>query len=374
MKIIVRTTLTAIVLLMIPNFGSSQIWPGDISNNGIVNGIDWLYLGAAFNQNGPARPEVSSIWLSHNEPAFWEIDFPEGHNYFHADCNGDGVVNELDAQVINDNFRLSRQGLLPEEISQGRLGKDPTLFFAQQRKDTIEVQAGQILNIPISLENEEIPIDNFYGIRFKLNVPDSLIQDNISITESVDTWIDSTIIRRENFTNVSEELDFAITRFNRENESGSGVMLTMSLVIEENLIFVKDPAKVYPLWVDSLKMVDNQLNTLNVVGDTLYFKVISDITNPTSVFPSTLNSENTKIFPNPIAGTTVFIESLDHSFSRFQLVTMNGQVLYSSRLDISSNNVQRINLPQQNFPEGIYWIKLFNDKGILTKKIILKGD
>ena len=109
MKHITSTLFVAVFLQVIfPRAISAQnIWPGDINNNGVVNGIDLLYLGVAFDEEGPLRPDAGTSWQAHPMGDSWGQNFPNGMNYAFADADGNGIVNEADLQsAIISHSRL----------------------------------------------------------------------------------------------------------------------------------------------------------------------------------------------------------------------------------------------------------------------------
>ena len=74
---------------------SVRVWPGDANNNGAVNEVDVLYWGAAFGRTGPPRSPIDVLFVGYPFNP-WNITFWNGVDYAHADCNGDGEVNDLD--------------------------------------------------------------------------------------------------------------------------------------------------------------------------------------------------------------------------------------------------------------------------------------
>ena len=77
-----------------------------------------------------------------------------------------------------------------------------------------------------------------------------------------------------------------------------------------------------------------------------------------------------RVYPNPASNNVnVVLEGI----SGQTLVTihdMSGKVVNSMRVDID-NDGQIINLPVENFSQGIYFIKAVNGKAVMTKKLII---
>jgi len=78
------------------------VWPGDSNNDGTVDHFDFLSWGLAYGNTGAARPNATTNWEGQQAPD-WPVSI-EGVNGKHQDCNGDGVVDSLDRQVIQNNY------------------------------------------------------------------------------------------------------------------------------------------------------------------------------------------------------------------------------------------------------------------------------
>ena len=112
------------------------VWPGDVNNNGIVNEVDLLYLGFAFNATGSPRVDATTDWAGQTITEEWEGNFPNGLNFVYADCNGDGLVNEEDAEVIKANILLVHDDVIfvPDEFLPATPEVDPTFSFSDSFK------------------------------------------------------------------------------------------------------------------------------------------------------------------------------------------------------------------------------------------------
>ena len=84
----------------------SDVWPGDVDSDGFVTSFDVLELGLHANFTGPQRSVTGNSFT----PYFannWLGTISNGKNICHADCNGDGIVNNNDTVAIFNNFNLS---------------------------------------------------------------------------------------------------------------------------------------------------------------------------------------------------------------------------------------------------------------------------
>lgn len=81
-----------------------DVWPGDADNNGIVNEHDVLPIDMYFDYGSLVksmrtfkRVNPSTLWVAQRVLAWDDM------NAAHADCDGNGVVNETDVLVIYSN-------------------------------------------------------------------------------------------------------------------------------------------------------------------------------------------------------------------------------------------------------------------------------
>ena len=374
MNTFVRTILTITTVIWCISMGTiqAQIWPGDINDNGIVNGVDWLYYGAAFSESGPTRTEVSSIWAPHNAPEAWTLFFPKSLNYSYADCNGDGVVSPLDGNTLRLNFGLQRPTVTPDTLSFGLQGEAPPLFFGDHPRDTLTTFAGQALTIPISLGDEMHPVSQFYGLRFKLLGSDSAFHDQIQITAKIDAWIGATIASHDLYVEGLNAVDFGVVRFDQINTNGAGEILSLGIVMEENLIFNQAPKRTFKVFLDSMLLVDNKLNTYPISGDTLTLEVFPD---STSLITSTSNTPEivapVKTYPNP-ASQTIFLSVENTVINKVEMWSLEGAQMSSLQSFPNKPLTGQLEIDVRSFTPGLYWIRYWTDRGAYTMPVIIQ--
>jgi len=85
----------------------TNVYPGDLNHDGIVNNQDISLSGLFHYNSGSARASEhqNTDWYAH--PAEnWNILNNQNKDLKHHDCNGDGVIDENDAQAVQDNMGL----------------------------------------------------------------------------------------------------------------------------------------------------------------------------------------------------------------------------------------------------------------------------
>lgn len=134
------------------------VYPGDANADGIANYEDLLAIGLAMGQQGAAREEGMLYWGPlPAEP--WADDFFWGPNHHHADCDGDGEVDEGDVALIRLNYGKTKPGYEHEHtFPQGNQLKAVAVSSpGVGRLDSL--QPGQSVGIQVLLQN--LPEDIF---------------------------------------------------------------------------------------------------------------------------------------------------------------------------------------------------------------------
>ncbi len=340
---------------------TQAVWSGDVNNNGLVNKIDLLYLGYAFGEVGAARANISNEWVANELPDAWAGNFPNGVNFLYADCNGDGVVNELDANIIIEHIGLSHDDVLyvPDEILIGQAGVNPSCQFMN---GPTAAPVGQLFTIDIGLGDMGIPIENMAGITFTIDAqPDILGLNNTQLTFNEDGWIEPKEDQSTQAQQIDQEkarLKVAFTRTDRIPVSGFGAFAKVSFLIEEDIVdLLMIDTVTYT--IDSITVLTDELVAIPIVPDTLKLAVdknliVSTIDNP--------KLQSIAIYPNPNKGF-LLIESAEINLERVELINSLGQSVFSKKLQ--PNRFQSLDF--QNLPKGIYYVKIYSEAGIKTE-------
>ncbi|MBC6995972.1 Kazal-type serine protease inhibitor domain-containing protein [Neolewinella lacunae] len=209
------------------------VWPGDANHNGVVNGVDFLYLGHAFNTKGEERPHASTAWYGQAMGTPWENSFPGGVNFAHADADGDARVAARDFNILLRNQYRTRNGAI---------GDDPYV-----RPDTTEnyeallrllpagvqlTAEGSFLLLDVSLTGRNAAFPSFHGISFRATLPGgSFASTRLSekiLTERLQTGTNS-LLHWMTVDSARNELNFSATHLGGENRSANGSIARLAL-------------------------------------------------------------------------------------------------------------------------------------------------
>jgi len=355
--------LFAISLFLFSPFCFTQtVWPGDVNNNGIVNEVDLLYLGFAFNATGSPRIDASSEWTGQEITTAWEGTFPDGLNFAFADCNGDGLVDAADAAIIEANLTLTHDDVpfVEDEILEAAPEVDPEFSFSD---DIIPSSPGVPTEVIVSLGNDNNILEDILGVSFTIRVDPTFFETSSSLFElNPITWItpfsdESTSLILEN--EAEGTIKVAITKTDQKPVSGAGAVGTVSFVIQEDAIEFLAPTDTVTLQIDSITVIKGDLTKVPVGGAT----VIVDIEGrPTSTYDPIL--DKIKFYPNPNNGW-VLLQTNEVPVEEVQLVNTLGQTIYQKTLN--RNNFHSLDL--NHIPEGAYWLRMITERGIKSTPI-----
>ncbi len=279
---------------------AQEVWPGDANNNGIVNSVDLLWLGIAYDAEGPERPGATVNWEGQPLGPAWPQAFPNGLNYAYADCDGDGEVDEEDIDdAILPNFRLTHGTLQPDGFANALPGGSaPRLRLAPSK--TVAAP-GETITVDVVLGSAEQPVGQFYGIAFTGAFSNDLVasggEDLVFDTED-EGWINPGPVDNLEYLFFKDapggEYEVGIVRNNQTPVAGGfGTIGTFSIIIEDIIVGLTDTII---LQIDSIRLVDQNNEVYAVVPDTA--RIIVSLTATAS--PASYPSSSIRVFPNPL--------------------------------------------------------------------------
>ena len=352
------------------------VWPGDVNNNGIVNGVDLLFWGRAFGTVGASRAEVSEEWQAFPLPAPWGQSFPNGLNYAYADCNGDGIVDEDDFdKAIRDNF-----GEIHGSISSDGFVNAPSNAAAPKlilETNTPIVLPGSAVSIDLSLAPSNQVSNNFYGIAFSLKYEPALLEGDDGPDFDLDetNWIeaDGSYIQEHFVDNKGDGTAMlAITRTNQQSiPIQSDRIGAFSIVIEDIIFGLR--VDTFTLEIDSVRLIGDNFQSIPVITNKIDIIVASDTSNikdSTAVLVSSHEQQSGDlndviIFPNPVQDR--FFIQASSPIEQFVLYDQIGREI---RCEPEVLGTHFYAIRCQDLPTGIYWVQMRRENRIATKKIL----
>lgn len=353
MNILLKTLcLTACLFISFsPSQGQDTVWPGDVNNNGIVNGLDLLFLGLAFDSTGAVRPDGTTDWIGQDAAPDWDYDFPNGINWSFADCDGDGHVDQQDIiKGIKDNFGLTHGDVTPDNFSTGEAGSDPQLRLLTDNNFFLE---GASVDFQLNMGSAEHPVEDLHGFAFTLKYDKDLINgENVEFEISPGTWMDPEDESRiKTLTRVDDDnglVHIAVTRTRPMTTSGFGEIGHFIIVIEDIIVGLEQEDVVTSVEIDSVWVVNDQMSLQPIVKDTFKLTITEDLSDTINNITH-LTNFNIEIYPNPTQDW-VQINTSNTSIEQIELWDWTGRPTAL----FESNQSHQHTIHLQDLAEGIY--------------------
>ncbi|MEP7263202.1 MAG: hypothetical protein ABI772_01825, partial [Bacteroidota bacterium] len=211
-------------LIHFPEIGCTTVYPGDANNDGVANNLDLLSIGIAFNDTGTVRVDTTVSWDG-KYAQDWMSVFIDSVNYKHADCNGNGIINDSDTSAIIINYGLTHnRSIVPSAIYGA-----PSIYV--DLPDTIF--SGSQVNARLIVGDALNPCVNLYGLAFTViyNVSEIIPSSILFIPDSGWYGNASDFLNIEKNNVVDGYLETGISRRNHISKSGYGSIGTLQFEI-----------------------------------------------------------------------------------------------------------------------------------------------
>ncbi|HEY0262209.1 MAG TPA: T9SS type A sorting domain-containing protein [Chitinophagales bacterium] len=346
---------TLILTLSICSLDSSDVWPGDANHDGIADNYDLLYIGIGYNNNGPIRQDQSIVWSAHacND---WGLQFTNGTNLKHADCNGNGVINADDTLAVVQNFDLTHNK--NNEREDDRSGA-PYLNVAFNNDTFVN---GDTLIASIQLGSSDVLANNVYGVAFTYNFDASVLDTSSIKFFYTNSWLDSDTAQlsiAKNFYDLGQ-IKTAISRTDHTTRSGNGEIAQFRAIITtDNINGISWHNTSH--FISLSKAVDN-------VG---YLIALNEGIDSAVVLKSSLGISDVKeisftLSPNP-ANSTITIKGTENIEGIVIANVLGEKVFTENNASTGSAKVLDISM----LPNGIYIAQINTHKGIGEKRFVV---
>lgn len=326
----------------------SDVWPGDANSDGVVNASDILELGLAFSNTGPARVPGGNAFIS-QYATNWTGLVSTGKNKCHADCNGDGTVDNNDTVAIHYNFSLTHSFKPSSSLAVA----DISLDFGSSY-----VSEGVWSKADIMLGSSSNQVSQLYGVVFDINFDQSVIEPNSAYIVYSPSFLNASNqniqFRKNDFTN--GKIYGASVRVNGTNVSGNGKIGEFWFKVKTGL----PNNTLFSASITHCGKIDNNGNDAALNGGSDSVIVLKGVG-----IAELNNSNNFNVFPNPATDNITLLSGVSsavtyHVYDLTGREIAKGEFIHSTNLDISS------------FASGAYFVKFDNENGASVKKLIVE--
>jgi hypothetical protein len=332
------------------------VWPGDANNDGIVNHIDLLHVGAAWGKQGVSRDSISFEWRQFLVDK-WQDTLTNGLNAGYIDCSGNGMVNIEDVVGIETNYGEVNSNFQGLNFLTGTLS-DPRLSILTNQNLWLP---GDTVDVTVFLTQSNT--DSIYNLAFTFFYDSSIIKEaSVSMLPHPQFSGGGTqpVFVQKNYPSQGY-IEFGLSRTNQKNHGGNIAVANASFIIEDNLIGKSFLEVANAFHIDMIRLHDKALTNIPVTGDTIDAKI-------STVVPEKKLKQWLNIYPVP-ASQNIFVDvANDVAVEQMFLIDMNGKISETNFNIIGNSAMIALN----NISSGIYTLKIITDKGVLHEKVMVK--
>lgn len=346
---------------------TDYVMPGDADRDHFANVYDLLNLGVGHYSTGAPRPEASTDWNLQFAPN-WDEMVAETVNYKHLDCDGNGSVNEFDADVITQHYTAIDtnavsflSGLPPLRLE----FEEDTILVDPNNPAPVEIKAS------IKVGSPSQPALGLYGLAFALRYPDYVnhnpdadYDDDFFGSTNHLLWLSKDVHDRS-------QLDLGLTRKNGLAANGYGrianVTFSTDVIIIIDII-ARGESQPVPFYVPirGIKAIDKNGKVFEisvpVEQDTVWIKTLETTGTKEEVLRSKV-----LISPNPAADVTELYTS-DLHVEVIEVLNSLGQKVR----EIQPSGTRITNLNLADWTSGVYTLRVHSKEGTIEKKLVVR--
>jgi len=324
------------------------VYPGDVNDNEIVERMDWMLHGIAYAKaqeifESP-RSFISTKWDEFSaDPR--SSDFANDVNWIHADCNGNGIVDDLaDQTAILNNFgRTTRHYITHEE---------PTVPFPNEGR--VEIDFPELVDVdattPIFGGVDIIDMKELHSISFVLEYDTDIFEPLFPPVFNNVSGLNG--IGGDGFSLVVEEGVVLVVKGNTWQDnidiavSGDSFVMRAKEGVTNNQTNIKITKILIADYQENFYTLDDVVMNIALEGET--------------VSTENLSLQDLVVYPNPTSGI-VHLRT-NENINRYTLTSLNGKLLQNGNIFN-----QQIKITQET---GMYVLELLDENGVFAYRKI----
>lgn len=337
-----------------------NVWPGDANSDLSANNKDLLSVGLYYGETGPARDSISSAWGAQKAKTWGKLQY-NSHDLKHADCNGDGVVNDKDTVAIVLNYGLQhKRSFAPQEYN----AVNPDLYLVPSKPIA---NPGDWIDLAIWTGTANVPVTDLYGLAFNIGHHTDIIQSGSLSMSYPDSWLAPASAEAIHVSKIMELQGFfdgGITRIDHTNKSGYGKIAVLRFRIRPTI----DNSQVLNLDIVDFTGVD-------AAGNNKFFNAM---TTSISIVPIVTGIDtdtaipDLEVYPNPFLGETKISYTLisDKTIS-LEIYNVLGQKIetIATGKQVAGKYTYLFKKPA-GLRENVFIVKFAINNQLFTKRIV----
>lgn len=328
------------------------VLPGDTNQDSLVSADDLLNIGLAFNATGPARPTPQSDF-SFQPASSWNLTTANGTDYAHLDTDGNGLIDEQDVLVLEENYGQSFAGF-QAQVTGSAAVSTPTITLAP----TGDIIGGQTTALRLFVGDQVNPSPPGYGLSLALNLDPEVFDLSTLSVDFNDNYLGSDLLTFSGILNEESGLiELAASRKDLLNTVEThGLFAT--LTITPRVFGADRPTSIS---VAPYRFINAAQDALGVNASTTSLTVFS----PVGIGEPGI-TEKLVLSPNPVArGTFITISSNEAVPQEAIIFHANGKLV--RRIQLAGEH--RIDLAELS--AGTYFLHIRHGGSTSKHKLII---
>jgi len=337
------------------------IWAGDTNFDGIVNVEDILPLGVYMGKVGTPREDFNlDLWYGQYGDD-WGEDVQDVDDLKHVDTNGDSLITGMDTMAIS-RFYGNTHAISPARV--------PDSKYTIELQGDVFVNPGETLELDMVLGKAEQPAVDVYGFTFPLEYnPDFFIPESVQLNYDSRSWLAyGSPVLFMNKNNGDGLLESGFTRTNGLPATGLGSIGKVRIVVDDIAGFRPEDEEVTVDIGGGVATVlgpNGQVYGAEIATLTIHINLKGDQDDDEARKDPATAERLLKVFPNPTRDFLNVHFDGGGEFQRLWLHNLAGQQVFDSGM--LQNQTKRINV--SNFRNGIYFLSVLTENGVIRKKI-----
>jgi hypothetical protein len=317
----------------------TQVWPGDINDDGVATIADVLYLGVAYGKAGPTRADATASW-SGQAGLPWDLSYDSGTNFKHADCDGDGFVGLNDTLPIVQNLGQVHYKTHGTDGS----GGIPVIF-------TLPATAapGDTIMMDVAIGDAQHPAAGIYGLSFVLR-PDTAVYRPQMQTDLNGTWLGTPGSDLMDLDVQDGKLHWGVVRTDQQDVSGVGRMGGVTLLL------IDDLTRMIPvdssLVIEDVVLIDKKGNPLETDVQIIFVHPCSGM--QVAVCPTMANARIQVLLDTLVAQSV-------------ELFDQTGHLAFRTAGNLSG----AVEIDARQLQPGMYFVRVTLQNGVLNRKVFV---
>ncbi|MCW3071267.1 MAG: hypothetical protein JWO44_1157 [Bacteroidetes bacterium] len=338
---------------------TSDVWPGDANHDSVVTNYDLLPLGLYYSSAGAPRAGSSNLWQAW-PAADWGTAQANGSDIKHADCNGDGIIDNNDTLAVNLNFSSMHALAPPHGIARST---GPDLYFTTA---STVYAPGDWVDVDVMAGTSALPVSDLYGLGFNIDYDAFFVQSGTTSLSYPAGWLGTPGTDAVTFSKVMGGTVYgAATRTDHTNRDGYGRIATLRFRVDPSVAY--DSVMTFSLSSYSANDSSGYGLTFN---DTTFGIRIRQMT---TGLPEAGTASSVSIYPNPYSDHTEITYKLSKSAElSIEVYNSMGQKVATAVNATQPAGAYRYEFSAKAIGRGagVYFVKISIDGKVTMKRIV----